>query len=320
MPDLGPTAPSRLPVTAFEPASASPIRPGEPAIQAFHRALAEGYYWLGVNAPRARQGDPQGVHHLRTTTRRIRTALSLFAGLTEPAWADPLAEEFRWLAETLGAVRDIDVMTDRLMALADSIDHASVVALEPLFRELQGRHNAASDTLRDALMSDRFQSLAATLASAADQMPIADAGWVPCWSALPPLVAASWKKLRRDARALAPDTPDEAFHEVRKRAKRARYAAEAVRDALPGSARRDASRFARRVRAVQDILGAHQDAVIAAEQLRQSAAARPDDGPFNFAAGRVMEAENRVASASRARFFEVWAALDRRKLTRWLHP
>jgi hypothetical protein len=46
--------------------------------------------------------------------------------------------------------------------------------------------------------------------------------------------------------------------------------------------------------------------------------AHPDLGPFNFAAGRLLETERRAADASRARFPAAWDRLDRKKVVGWL--
>ena len=294
------------------------VRPDDPAADAIRAALAEGHYWLGVNAPRALSGDPEGVHYLRTTTRRVRTALELFRDLTDREWSDRLAEEFKWLGGLLGEVRDLDVTAGRYRAAADAAGDGAVEAIGPLFEETCARHGAASQSLRESLRGERFERLAGSLAEAVVSIPFNSSAQVPCREALPPLVKAAWKDLKRDGRALEDDSPDDNFHEVRKRAKRTRYATEAVRSALDPDQAAAAGRFARRVRQVQDVLGAHQDAVVAADELRRSAVAHPDLGRFNFAAGRLFERESRASAACRDQFFEVWPDLDRKKVVRWL--
>ena len=311
-------APATGDATVFDPEDPPRVEPSAPVAAAVHVALAEGHYLLGLNTPKAREGDPEGVHQLRTTTRRLRTALELFQGVVELGWAERLVDELKWLAGLLGTVRDLDVLTDRLLSHAEVLDGGTARALDILFDELRGRHRAASETLREALGGERFAGLAAELAGAVDHVPLTDDAWQPCRTVLPQRVAHAWKRLKRDGRALEPSAPDEAFHAVRKRAKRARYAAEAVRHALAPAEAHAAGRFARGARAVQDVLGAHQDAVVAANLLQQAAADRPTLGPFNFAAGRLLEVENRLAAGSRARFFKVWGKLDQRKLVRWL--
>jgi len=304
------------------PAAPDAIRvgPGDPAAVAVQSALAGGLYWLRANEPAARSGDPTGVHHLRTSTRRLRTALGLFGGLIEPAQAAALSADLKWLAGVLGEVRDLDVLTARFRSAAEDDGSGWGEAFTPLFTSLGERHAVASEALREALRGDRFEGLKARLTGSADGHALTEASREPCRTALPAMVFGIWKALRRAGRALSPDDLDDRFHEVRKRAKRARYAAEAVIDALDSGPAADASRFVRRVRAVQDVLGAHQDAVIAASEVRAAAGSRPHLGPFNFAAGQLLERERRAAEDARAGFFHVWADLDRKRVVRWLKP
>jgi CHAD domain-containing protein len=294
------------------------VFPDDPAASAVQHALAVGLHWLGRNHPAAYRGDTDGVHHLRTTTRRLRSALDLYRPLTDGAWAVRLADELKWLGGVLGKVRDLDVLTARLDAAAREIDLLD--SLGPLFDVLRDSHEQASSALREALGSERYDSLAEALAAAVGTIPLNEAAWHPCREALPPLVGEAWSRLKKAGRELAHDDPDEAFHDVRKHAKRARYAAEAVRDAFGSEPSAGARRFIRRAKAVQDILGAHQDAVVAASEVHRVALEHPDLGPFNFAAGMLVARECLDADASRACFFEVWPDLDRKKTTRWLKP
>ena len=77
-----------------------------------------------------------------------------------------------------------------------------------------------------------------------------------------------WKKLRAAVNDLGEDPPDEELHAVRIRAKRCRYAAEAVAPAVG----KPAKQFAAAVEQVQEVLGEHQDAVVAGQWLRTHAA------------------------------------------------
>ena len=63
--------------------------------------------------PAARRGDAEGIHRLRTTTRRLRSELRAFRDLVDPEWIGPLEGEMKWLAGLLGDVRDLDVLTAR---------------------------------------------------------------------------------------------------------------------------------------------------------------------------------------------------------------
>ena len=290
------------------------LGPDAPVIDAIRFALHRGRQRIRQNEPGARQGEVEGVHRMRTAARRLRGELYLYRELLEGDWAERLNGELQWLGQCLGAVRDGDVMRDRLRASADVL----VLELGPLFARLAERHAAASVELRQALESERFQLLLEQLAEAAEQPLVAGDGWEACGRALPGLVRKTWKRLRSAACDLDLEDADEAYHEVRKRAKGARYSAESVAPALDADAANDAQRFARHAKIVQDVLGAHQDAIIACSQIRQIAAECGGDGPFNLALGRLLERQVIAAGAARTRFFKVWQKLDRTKNVRWM--
>jgi CHAD domain-containing protein len=98
------------------------------------------------------------------------------------------------------------------------------------------------------------------------------------------------------------DGRDQALHEVRKKAKRLRYAAELAR---PAGGRR-AKRLAHRAEVVQEALGRHQDSVVARQRLRQLGiqSSAPGENGFTFGLlhaaeqGRAHEAEQDFQRAS----------------------
>ena len=127
------------------------------------------------------------------------------------------------------------------------------------------------------------------------------------------LVRVPWGHLRRAVRELPEDPPDPALHEVRIRAKRARYAAEAVEPVFGKHARQ----FAERITRLQDVLGEHQDAVVAGQWLRE-AASSSGDLEVAFAAGMLAAIEHRAAFDVRDDWEGAWHAADHKKLRDWL--
>ena len=97
------------------------------------------------------------------------------------------------------------------------------------------------------------------------------------------LATKAFRKLRKQANEITAESDDAALHEVRKTAKKARYAAEL---AEPVAGKR-AARFVKQAKAFQDVVGEHQDAVVAEERLRELAAAKrllaPRRGPAHRA-------------------------------------
>ena len=98
---------------------------------------------------------------------------------------------------------------------------------------------------------------------------------------------------------------------VRIRAKRCRYAAEAVAPVCG----RQAYRFAAAIAAVQDILGDHQDTVVAEAWLRANGAAL---SPACVAAGELIAAQRRERTRLRSKWPKAWKRASAKKLRRWI--
>ncbi|MEU1024161.1 CHAD domain-containing protein, partial [Streptomyces sp. NPDC005904] len=112
------------------------------------------------------------------------------------------------------------------------------------------------------------------------------------------------------ALALAPGQErDRALHAARKAAKRARYAGEAAVPALG----RPAQRFAKRMKAVQSVLGDHQDSVVAREALRALAVQAHLAGESAFTWGLLFGQEEAAATDSERALPGAWAEASRRR-------
>jgi len=312
------------PATVAMPA----LKPKYPAAELIRSALTGAMARLQAADPEARGGDPEGVHRLRTSTRRLRSELRTVFDLVDREWGEYLERELKWLAAELGSVRDLDILCQRLHAAASPVtgngrvsaspcDPGQDDALAPLFLALRERHSQNSRAMRMALQGERYRNLLASLAAAIDCPALEDGAWERCRKALPPLIAAAWQKLKKCGRDLEASSPDADFHQVRKLAKRARYAAELIAPALGSRTVEHAKRFIRLTTQLQDILGEHQDAIVAATELQRFLARNPHDLKLAHRILDVLEIEHQAAQATRAKFFDVWKKLDRKKSLRW---
>jgi CHAD domain-containing protein len=281
-------------------------------------ALAGAVSRIAASDLEARRAEGEGIHRLRTSTRRLRSELHAFRDLVDPRWRESLERELKWLAGLLGGVRDLDVVLARLRKAASTPDDRDARALTRLFRSLEARHGVAAKDLQSAMRSERYRALQETLKQAIEQPVLLDAAWEPCRTALPPLAIAAWNKLKNCARELRPSDPDEEFHEVRKRAKRARYTAELIAPVLHHRSARSAARFIRLTTQVQNTLGEHQDAIVAGQAIDRQLAEHPDDPGFVEAASQLLETQKAAAQTARTAFFTVWDKLDRKKSRRWM--
>jgi CHAD domain-containing protein len=133
------------------------------------------------------------------------------------------------------------------------------------------------------MRSDRYAALLDDLVDAArDPFGLSHQGSRRARKVAPGLARRPWKRLCKAIRKLGDDPADTDLHRVRRRAKQARYALEAVAP-VHGSR---ASKLAGRAADIQGTLGDHQDRVVARGWLAESAA-DVDDAGATFVAGEL---------------------------------
>lgn len=249
--------------------------------------------------------DPEELHAMRVATRRLRSALDVFADAFAPH-RSALEPELRWIAGELGAVRDLDVQLGRAEQAAawaeDRLGHGAGEALAPLYRRIGADRAAARVRLAGALDSARWHALLRSLVALAREDPhrLPPASDVAAGPALAPLVDARRRAAldaARDARRSG-DARD--FHRLRVRVKRVRDAVEFT-SVLYGS---PARRFARKLVQLQDELGRIQDAEVGAARLLDIARAEDHDAhPLPpdavFAMGGLAERDRQESEALR---------------------
>jgi CHAD domain-containing protein len=251
-----------------------------------------------------RRQEDDAVHQMRVSCRRLRSDLKTFRPLVEPLWGESLRAELKWLADSLGDARDLEVLRERLRAVVDAertlpYDDAAFARLDDI---LARREVDALAAAADALRSERYVRLLDVLVDAAREPVLSPEADQRCSKVLPPLVRSAWDSMAKRCRRLSPDDPDDDWHEARIKAKQARYAAEAVTEVLG----RPAARLSGAAKAVQEVLGDHQDGAIAAEKLAELAAGAPKDGGLSFVAGRLAEWNRGDVARTRRDFPAVW--------------
>lgn len=298
---------------AMEPPEVAglPVTPGSTAREVIRSVLAESVAALLHHDPLVRtSGDPEAVHQARVATRKLRSHLRTFGPLLEAEWSDPLRTELGWLAVGLGAVRDREVLLERLRERAKSLPASDWRSAASLLHILELEVETLRKKLHSDLDSSRYVDLLEKLVAAAHApMTLLDAD-KPAANGLSPLAVGPWRRLRIAVRRLPAQASDLELHRIRILAKRARYAAEAMAPVVgPG-----ATAFARAAAKVQTVLGEHQDSVTAQVWLRSARVT----GRREFVAGELTAMEHVVALEARENWPKVWKALDRKRLRKWM--
>ncbi|MGZ8783123.1 MAG: CHAD domain-containing protein [Gaiellaceae bacterium] len=233
--------------------------------------------------------DPEELHQQRVATRRLRAFLRAGRELLDPAAAEPLRQELRWIGGALGPVRDLDVLIERLQTEVSSLG-GDEAGGRKLVRTLERSRRSARRLLLAALDSSRYFALLDAL-----ERPFATVANEPTLAAIH---ADEHARLRKAISRLRPESPDGELHAARIKVKRARYAAELEGD----------GEYVRAAKRLQDVLGEHQDAVVAIAELHSLAARMPDTA---LAAGRLIEREHARARNGRREWKPAWKRLTK---------
>jgi inorganic triphosphatase YgiF len=250
------------------PVKARPIAlaPGMSAPDAVKRIGRACLRQIIDNAPPLMKGDPEGVHQMRVGLRRLRAAISLFADLLHDRQTAAIKRDLRWLTGELAPARDLDVLMENVVRLANK-QGAQLDDVSSLLRDLVDHRDDAIDRAQQAVTSACFRKLTLDIAA-----------WIEIGHCTKPrdngdgdrdgllikVLATEqldrrWRRIRKTGRAFA-QLSAERRHKLRIRTKKLRYAVEFFADVFPGE--RDSKRrrkFATALERLQDGLGELND-------------------------------------------------------------
>jgi triphosphatase len=244
---------------------------GEVAFAVLRTQFAE----MQNHEPGTRLGeDPEELHDMRVPTRRMRAAMKVFEEAL-PERASWLRDELRWVAHALGDVRDLDVQIERFQAWQEEADEECSGFLDRILTITHKRRAEARKNMLETLDSVRYERLLSSFAEmlrlgpAAELKPAQtngkDQAGEPITAAGPALISDRYRKWRKAAKRLDETSSPEAFHDLRKKGKRLRYTLEFVSEVYG----KPVQKLVKPLKTLQDNLGDHQDAVVAAAYLRE---------------------------------------------------
>jgi len=292
------------------PAVAVLVEGGEPfdlETSARTVAMAELRRLLGAwrrHEPGARLGeDPEELHQLRVTARRIDAVLGLFRRQLPTALVRA-RKPTKAVLRSLGAARDLDVQLSELADYCARLPQEERGAAEPLRALLGSERTRARARMVRGLDSEATRRWLEILTHATSSDPGGANGADPALIVMPERVRRRFRKLRKSVRRLRPKSSMEEYHLVRRRAKQLRYATECGAIAFG----KPADDLLRALRRLQDRLGEHQDACMAQERLAAIATDPVSGLPPStlFLMGRLAEHYAQVTTETRRTLTRTW--------------
>jgi CHAD domain-containing protein len=300
------------PQASGQPAAASPkisISLDGPATDAARSALASGIGALRFYEAAALAGECEPLHQMRVTTRRLRAVVELFASVLHGSRLRFFRRDLPWVGRTAAVARECDVIEELIRDRSVKLDLSLGKSLSPIFEALSACRRAGHADVVRMIKSSRYQQLLERLA----QPPVRRIpATVTVRVLAPTMVRPIARAAMRSGSRLSADSSDEAFHHLRIRLKRLRYALELLEN-LGGKRNRKALK---RMRDLQDVLGIHQDAVCAIAWLRQFAVDGAFAPPVLLAAGALIQSLIERREKLAVRGYKRWKRFNRSGIMR----
>jgi CHAD domain-containing protein len=257
--------------------------------------------------------DAEFLHDLRVAVRRTRSVLRELRDVFPLAELSHFRTEFRWVQGITGPSRDLDVYVLDFGELRGIVPEAMRGDLDPVLRVLHDhRENAHRAMVRD-LQSPRMRTLRRDWDAFLEELvalPTADRSEAE--RAIGELAAERirrvYRKMLKMGDAIDDSSPSEDYHEIRKTGKELRYLLELFGAPLFGA---DTIKpMIKTLKALQDVLGRHQDREVQVVKLRELAepvSALPGRAAALMAMGVLVERLHEQELEARAEFAETYA-------------
>jgi CHAD domain-containing protein len=270
--------------------------------------------------PLVRADAPDSVHRMRVATRRLRSALATFRPLFDREVSEPLRDDLKWFAGILGDARDAEVLRERLLDQLDQEPPEMVRghARDFIDDDLRRSYREAHRFCLQNMQSSRYLELVDRLDQLATEPPWSEDAHRRKLGFLRKRVAREYKRVDRRVksagRASGAAEKAERYHEVRKAAKRVRYATEPL---VPVYGKK-AKRLGKAMKRVQSVLGDHQDSAETRRVLHQMSDRAATERINAYSLGVLDVRQEQRAVVKRSEFASTWDKASRKKLRSWL--
>ncbi len=291
------------------------IEPQLPTLQAFTSICSTLLDVVEGNEFGVREDiDSEFLHDFRVALRRTRTMVSQARGVLPDAARAFYGDEFRWLAGETSELRDLDVHLLGFDDLAGRLPVEHRADLAPLRDLLVDLQRTAHARLVAVLDSPRYRELIGAWRAFLDAPEGGQDASTAVGSTAGKRIWTAYRGVVTHGRRIGEDSPAEALHDLRKRAKKLRYLLEAFRSLYPKGSMKA---LEAELKALQDNLGTFQDCDVQIAGLRRFAALLDErpvaTGPAVLAMGLLMNQLARRQQQARTEFHDRFVRFDRRR-------
>lgn len=316
--DTQPPAPSDAATQAVEstaedaPKETRRIRPSDPMIVFAYECLRREFKDLAARRPvDDKPPTTDDVHRMRIAMRRLRVALRLFRRML-PRDAKEFRKDLRAFARALSDTRDLDVHADVFRSYAQTVPAESLADLGGYELHLRRERAEARARMVERFSDDRYDELLDSFGALLENAP--SPGAVRRWHSfkvsdgVDKYLKKSLKRVLKLGRKVGDEAHAKDLHRLRIRAKRLRYEIEFFAFAY-----KSLDKAALEAKALQDLLGEHQDACTASQRLERYARAlrKHSSAPMPAALDRLAAAERQRARDVRQAFPAEWRRFER---------
>lgn len=267
----------------------APIETEQTVSQSFQAILRHNFDYLVQWEHAARDWeDIEGVHQVRVSFRRIRSAFSAFRDAVPKEASAYWSEQTRWLASELGLARDLDVFIDEGLK---PIRGLLPLPGEDRMMALAEEHRAeAYNRVRAMLDSERYAEFRRDFpvwvdAAAWEQAELKKKQAKRLFSAVLPFSRKLLDRLERrvlESGSHVDKYSPEQMHQLRIECKKLRYGAEFFTPIIPGL-----DEFIGHMKGLQDLLGVMNDVSVMKQLLQQLLEGECDPKVAQYAGGLV---------------------------------
>jgi CHAD domain-containing protein len=260
--------------------------------------------------------DSEFLHDFRVAIRRTRAVQRELKRVFPPTELAEFRTRFRALQRATGDSRDLDVYVLGFDSLRELLPEATRADLDPLLGVLRSRRLIAhremvrvlrADETRD-LLRDWTAFLEGLVGMTVDDRPDAAA---PITRVAGDRIVKVYRRMLKLGGAIDDHSPAEALHELRKKGKELRYLLELF--AAPVYPSEVVKPMVKSLKALQDVLGRHQDRAVQVVTLRglsNQVSALPGGGTALMAMGLLIERLASDQQAARSELGDVFTAFS----------